>query len=164
VGGSFGDADFVALGVDFAVNVDISLAPLAKAVHDRDAYAVQAARNFIRLFIEFAAGMEARHYKLQGAHVFLRVNVHGNAAAVVLDTDNIVAFQNYQYIGTKALHGFVYGVVNDLKNEVVKTVYARGPDIHAGTGADGLKTLQNCDIFCGIAVFCTHFTIIQIFL
>ena len=61
-----------------------------KRVDAADAHAVQAARNFVALGIEFAAGMQFGHDDLRGGDAFVLVQVHRNAAAVVDDGDRIV--------------------------------------------------------------------------
>jgi hypothetical protein len=108
VGGSVGDADFVALGVDFAVQVDKGLAPFGEGVYDRYADAVEAARYFIGIFVKLAACVEAGHNELKGADAFARMDIHRDTAAVVFNTDYVVAFEDHEDIVAEALHGFVY--------------------------------------------------------
>jgi hypothetical protein len=137
--------------------MDKNLAPFGKGVYHRNAYAVEAAGDFIGLFVEFAPGVETGHDQFQGADALRGVDVYGDSAAVVLDTDYVVPFQNHQDFAAIALsggginsHGLVYGVIYYLKNQVVQAVQAGGADVHAGALADSFKTFQNLNILGGI--------------
>ena len=54
-----------------------------KRVHAADADAVQAARDFVGIGIELAAGMQLGHHHFGRGDAFFLVNVDGDAAAVV---------------------------------------------------------------------------------
>jgi hypothetical protein len=47
----------------------------------------------------------------------------------------------------------VDGVVDDLVDEVMEAARAGRADVHPGSEPDGLETLQNGDVFCGICGF-----------
>src|SRR5262249_8588469 len=53
-----------ALEVDLAVTLDLALEILGERVHDRDADAVQTARDAIRAFVELAAGVQLGQHDL----------------------------------------------------------------------------------------------------
>jgi len=91
-----------------------------------------------------AARVQARHDQLQRAHLFRRVDVHRNAAPVVLDPNNVVPLENHRDLRAEALHGLVHGVVHDLEHHVVKAVDAGRPYVHPGPFANGLKSLEYC--------------------
>jgi hypothetical protein len=54
-------------------------------VDDRDADAVQAARDLVGILVELSAGMELGHDDLGGGNAFLAVDIDRNAAAIVRD-------------------------------------------------------------------------------
>ena len=58
-------------------------AAFRQRVHAAHADAVQAARNFVALGIELAAGVQLGHHHLRRRDAFFLVHVHWNAAAVV---------------------------------------------------------------------------------
>jgi hypothetical protein len=125
--------------MDFAADMDKNLAPFGKGVRYRNADPVEAAGNFIRLFVKLPAGVEPGHYQFQGADVLGGMDVRRNTPAVILHPDNVVPLQNYQNIGTEALHGLVNGVIDNFKNQMMQAVNAGRPDIHTGTFANSLK-------------------------
>jgi len=85
-----GQAALVALAPDIAVAMNLELEPLGEEVHDGDADAVQTAGNFVRVVVEFSAGVQLGHDHFGGGTAFFFVNVDGNAATVVLDRNGVV--------------------------------------------------------------------------
>ena len=71
-----GHALFVGLLPDFAFAPDFQIEPIGKRVDDGDADAVQAARNFVSVAIEFSAGMQDGHDDFGGGLFFGGVHVH----------------------------------------------------------------------------------------
>ena len=57
-------AALVGLLVDVAVAPDLELEPLRQRVHDRDADAVQAARDLVAVVVELAAGVQHGQHDL----------------------------------------------------------------------------------------------------
>ena len=73
-----------------AVAPDAQLQPGRQRVDDGDADAVQAARHLVGVLVEFSARMQLGHDDFGGGHAFFRVDVGGDAAAVVGDGDGAV--------------------------------------------------------------------------
>src|SRR5690606_37656061 len=73
--------------VGFALAPDGQAQPLRQRIHARHAYAVQAARHFVGVVVELAAGVQLGHDDFSGAaaEFVVFVNVGGNAPAVVAD-------------------------------------------------------------------------------
>ncbi len=61
-----------------------------QCVDARNAHAVQTARNLVRAFVEFAAGMKHSQHHLEGGFLLFFVEIHGNAASVVDYLDGII--------------------------------------------------------------------------
>ena len=85
----FGDAVAEADEVLLVVAPDFQLQHGGQCVHDRDADAVQAARDLVGVvvlaFAELAAGVQLGHHHLGGGDALLGVDVGRDAAAVVAD-------------------------------------------------------------------------------
>ena len=64
---------------------DAQVEPVGQRVDDRDADAVQAARDLVGILVEFSAGMQLGHDDLGRRDAFLVVDVGRDAAAVVGD-------------------------------------------------------------------------------
>ena len=43
-------------------------------------------------------------------------------------------------------HGFVHGVVQDFRSQMVQSAFVRAADVHAGAAANGLQAFQNLDV------------------
>ena len=128
------------------VEEDVDGEPFAQRIDDTGADAVKAAGIVIILVVEFAARVQNGEDDLHARDVHGRVVVHGHAASVVPDAGGAVLMQGDGYFRREAVGGFVDRVVHDLPQQVVQAAGRGGADIHAGTHADGLETLQHLDI------------------
>jgi hypothetical protein len=99
--------------------------------------------------------LESHH--LGGGDFLLRVDVDGDAAAVVDDGDRVVDVNRHVDAVAIAGERFVDRVVDDFINEVVKSHVARRADVHRGAFAHGVPAFEDRDR--GGAVFlciCAH--------
>jgi hypothetical protein len=78
--------------------------------------------------------------------MFHGVNIHGNAAAVIGYANNVSLFDTHVNLTAVTGKGFVYTVIDNLIDQMVKPIRARCPDIHAGTLSDGFQALENLNI------------------
>ena len=137
--------------MDLAVALDLGDELLGEGVHDRDAHAVQAAGDLVGVVVELAARVQDREDDLERRHaLLLRVLLDGDAAAVVLDRDGVVRMDGHLDLGAVARHGLVDRVVDDLPHEMVQARGGRGSDVHAGTLAHSLETLEDLDVFASV--------------
>ena len=138
-------AALVALGVDLAVALDLELEPLGERVHDRDADAVEAARDLVALLVELPAGVEARQHHLGRGPLLGRVHVHRDAAAVVHHRDRAVVVDGDDGSAAEAGERLVDRVVDDLVDQVVQAVGTGGPDVHRRPLPDRLEAFEHLD-------------------
>ena len=116
-----------------------------EGVDDRAADAVQATGHLVAAATELAAGVQLREHELDGADLLDRVDVGGDAAAVVAHADAAVGQERHVDRVGVAGERLVDGVVDDLVDEVVQTAGARRPDVHARALAHGLEALEHGD-------------------
>ncbi len=69
-------------------------------------------------------------------------------AAVVADRDSVVRVDDHRDVVTVAGQRLINRVVNNLVDEVMKAARTRGPDVHAGTLANRLESLEDGDVLC----------------
>ena len=132
--------------IDLAVLVDLDLQPFAQGVDHAGAHAVEAAGDLVAPAAELAAGVEHGENHLQGGQARLGLDVHGDAAAVVGDSDGVALVDGDGDLIAEAGQGLVDGVVHDLVDQVVQSRFAGGADIHARPLAHGLQALQHLDL------------------
>ena len=132
--------------VDVPVFIDPDLQPFAQGVHDRGTHAVQAAGDLVAPAAELAAGVQDGKDHLQGGLAGLLLDVHGDAAAVVHDLDDVARLDAHLNVGAVAGQGFVDGVVHDLIDQVVQATGGGGADVHARPFPDRLQSLQDLDL------------------
>jgi len=112
---------------------------------------VEAAGNLIGAGIELAAGVEAGHDHLHRGQVFARVQVHGNAPAVVFYGDAVIRMDGDLDFVAMPAHGLVDGVVHHFINQVVEAFGAGIADIHGRPFPHGLQALEDLD-FVGVVL------------
>ncbi len=140
-----GLAFFVSLLPHRAITRNFQLQPVGKRVHDGNAHAVETAGNFVRVAIEFAAGVQDRQHNFRSRALLRRVHVHGDAAADVDHGDRFVGVHRNVDLIRKAGHRFINRIVHHFPNEMVQAHLARRADVHRGTQAHGLQTAENFD-------------------
>jgi len=108
----------------------------------------RAAGEFVAALAIFAAGVQRGEHQLDAGHAVLRVDVDGDAAAVVADGDGAVDVDG-DLDACEQIAGemFVDGVVENLGNAVVEGALIGAADIHAGLLADGLEALRACRVW-----------------
>ena len=131
--------------VDLAIALDLHIHGRREGVDDRDADAVQAARDLVAVAAEFAARMQHRQDDLDGRLAAL-MHIHGDAAAVIDDRNAVILVNRDLDVVAIACERFIDGVVDDLIDQMVQAALRRGADVHARTLAHGLQTLENLDL------------------
>ena len=140
----FGFAAYEADEVFFAVAVDGQRYPVGQCVDDGDAYAVQAAGDFVAVVVEFAACVQDGHDDFGGGAAFFRVDAGRHAAAVVCHADGIVGMDGYGDFVAMSGERFVNGVVEHLEHHVVQAAAVlRVADIHTGAFAYRFQAFQH---------------------
>ena len=85
-----------ALGVHLVLAVNRDLHPLGEGIDHRHTNAVQAARNLVATRAKLAAGVQHREHGFKGALTGARVDIGGDAAAVVGDGARAVVVEHRQ--------------------------------------------------------------------
>ena len=137
----------------FAVAPDFQIEPVGERVHHRNADAVQAARNFVGVAVEFSARVQHGHDDFRGGPFFRGVHVHGNAAAVVRHRDAVVLVHHDVDFVAISREGFVDRIVDDFPDQVMQPHLARRADVHRRAFSHGLNAAQHLDRCRVIAVF-----------
>ena len=125
-----------------AVAVDRQLQHFGQRVDDRHADAVQAAGDLVGVVVELTARVEHGHDDFGGGPTLLRVDIDGDAAAIVGDRDGFVRVDGDRDFVAIAGQRLVDGVVDDLEHHVVQAGAVIGvADVHAGPLADRFEAL-----------------------
>lgn len=130
--------------VNAAAAPDLDFQPCRQRIGDRNADAVQAAREVVGiagfLLVELAAGVQLAEDQFDRRPPFLRVDFDRNAAAVVGNLDQAVGADQYADPLGVAGKRLVGGVVDDLLDDVGRAgrpVYIPGRSL---TGSRSLRT------------------------
>ena len=152
--------------VHLAVATDGQAQPFRQRVDHGYTDAVQAAGNLVRVAVELATGMKFGHHHFGGGAFFLvfRMNIGRNAAAVVGHADRIVRMDDDGDFVAVTRQRFVDRVIDHLEYHVVQTGTVAGvADIHAGTFAYGLKSLEDLDTVAVVFVSGARFFVAHCF-
>ena len=146
-------AALVALAPHVAVAADLEVERLGERVHDRDADAVQPARDLVARAAELSARVKLGENDLCGRQPDAVHDRDGDAAAVVGHGHPGVGRDGDGDVVAVPLERLVDGVVDDLVDQMVEPAKAGGADVHAGPLAYRLEALENCDVFGVVACF-----------
>ncbi len=118
---------------------------LRKRIDAAHADAMQTARNFVAIGIEFSAGVQLGQHHLRGGNAFFRVDIHGNPAAVIDDGERVIDMDRDADFGAIAGQRFIDGVVDDFVDQMVQSHLTGGADVHGGTQPNRLQAFQDLD-------------------
>ena len=137
--------------------VDLAVAPahgdvqaLRERVDHADADAVQAAGDLVHVAAELAAGVQLRQHDLDARQPRLGDQVDRDAAAVVRARHRSIGMQRHDHVVATPGERLVDGVVEHLVDEVMQAARTRGADVHAGSTADRLESLEDRDARCAV--------------
>jgi hypothetical protein len=148
--GAVGVAALVGLAPYLSVAPDLQLEVVRQRVHDRDADAVEAARDLVAVFVELSAGVQRGHHHLGGGAMLLGMEIDGDPPPVVHHGDAVVVVDLDRNLVAVARERFIDRVVHDLVDEVVEAVRPRRSDVHRGALPDRIQALENLDVSCGV--------------
>ena len=133
--------------------------PRGQCVDHRRAHAVQAAGDLVAAAAEFTAGVEHRVNHFQGRPSGLRLDIHGNAAAIIGDGDGITGVDGDGNMLTVPGQRLINGVVHDLIHQMVQSGGRGRADVHTGAFPHRFQTLQNLNLL--RAIFLCHFCFVR---
>ena len=122
---------------------DFQMQFFRKRVHATDANAMQAARHFVAVGIEFATGMKLGQHNFSGRNALFFVDVTRDAATVIHHRNRVVNVDDNVNLRAVARQRFIDRIVHNLINQVVKAGFARRPDVHRGPFAHRFQTFQH---------------------
>src|SRR6266498_2549106 len=129
----------ITLLIDFSIALDLDFQSLGQCVDDRNTHAVQTAGDFVRGFVELAAGVELGEHDFGGGNVFSGMDVDGDAATIVDHRDAVIDVNGDFDRIAMSHERFIDGVINDFKNEMVQTPLTGIADVHARSFSDRLQ-------------------------
>ena len=131
-----------------AVAADIDGQPLGAGVDDGSADAVQAAGHLVAgiLAAELAAGVEDGVNNGDSGQAGIRLDIHGDAAAVIRDLNDVVLEDLDLNVVAVTGQRLVDGVVHDLIDQMVQAALAGRADIHARALAHRFQAFQDLDL------------------
>ena len=141
------DAALVVLGPAEAVAPHLHVQLLGERVDHGHADAVEAAGDLVAAAVaELAAGVQDGEHDLERRLVLLLHHGDGDPAAVVRHRDRVVGVD--RHLDAVAVTGqrLVDRVVDDLVDQMVQAPHTGRPDVHAGTLAHRLESLEDGDV------------------
>jgi hypothetical protein len=129
-----------------AVAGDLDLRAVSEGVDHRHADTVEATGHRVGLAVELPAGMQGRERHLDGGTLLGRMEVDGDAAAVVADLQATVVEDADRDALGMAREVLVDRVVDDLPHEVVQPAAVGRSDVHRRTLPDALEPLEDADV------------------
>ena len=129
---------------------DLDIKPLGQSINDRCANAVKTAGHLVSAASEFAARMKFCKYKIYRVSSGLVVDSYRDSSSVVGDSAASVRIDRYFNMSAETCQSFIDRVVHNFIHQMVKSSGGSGSDIHTGSLADRLKSLEHLNIICCI--------------
>ena len=136
------------VGLPSAVHRDVKAC--GQGVDDRGAHPVEAAGSGVRGAAELASGVQLREDDLDSGQAGARLRVDRDASPVVPHLDRAVRAEDHLDVGADPGQCLVDRVVDDLPQAVHQPALVGRADVHAGALADGLETLEDLQVACGV--------------
>src|SRR6266849_10896435 len=107
---------------------------------------MQPAGDSISPLIEFPSSMKLCQDDLGGRYAFCGMNLGGNSSPVVYYRDAIINVEGDVDVVAVAGQSFIYGIVDDLENEVMETSLGRISNVHPRSLAHSFETFEDFDL------------------
>ena len=116
-----GLASLIPLLVDFSLMTDLHLQPGGKGIYYRSAHSVKTSGYLVSASAEFSPCMEHRKDHFHRRDSGFMIDPYRNTSSVIYHRDGIVFIHRYLYGITEPGQRFIYRIVHDLVNQVMKT-------------------------------------------
>jgi hypothetical protein len=117
---------------------------------------VEAAGELVGAIAKFAAGVEGGEDQFHSGDAAFIVHLHRDAAAVIREGNGAVRMDVDPDVLAVARQVLVNGVVNDLKDAVVKAAFIGVTDVHTGAEADGFQAFKFLDLVGSVGLVCGY--------
>ena len=84
--------------------------------------------------VELTSSMKLRKHDLKRAFALFWMDIYRNAPSVILDSTYLAIWtllKEYLYVVAVPSHSFIYRIVDNLVDKVMKPIYPSGSDIHS---------------------------------
>ena len=115
---------------------------------------MQTAGYLVSPTTEFAAGMKDRKDNLYRRNTGFFLNADRNAATIIQYRDGIVFMDRDVNSVTVTGQSFIYRIIYNLINQVMKSPGRSAANIHTRSLPDRFQPFQDLNLVC--SVFCTH--------
>ncbi len=131
----------VLLLIYLSIPANLGDQPFREGVDTAIADAVQSGCGFVSHIIpavELAAGMQDGHNHFQGRFSQGRVGINGNTSSVIGDRYASIGMDHHLYLGAETGYRLIYGVIDELRDEMMKPGGAGGAYEHTRAFSDRL--------------------------
>jgi hypothetical protein len=142
------------LPVKLSFLMDLKFKCLGKSVHNGNAHPMKTPGNLIEAVVELSPGMKNREDYFGSRPFLFSMDPGRNSTAVVHDRNGMVRMNRYIDMAAKSCKSFINGVIDKFVHKMMESINACAADIHTRPYPNGLKTLQNPDLFGSV---CNHF-------
>ena len=142
-----------ALVVTVVSITDFDLQPLGQGIDYRCTNPVQTAGNLVSAAAEFSSCVQDGKDNGDSRDAQFWLDADRNSSTVILDADDVARQQVHQNLGTMTCKDLVDCIVHNLIHQMMQTLWSGGTDVHTGTLAHRVQSLQDLNIT-GIILLC----------
>ncbi|EKD30473.1 MAG: hypothetical protein ACD_78C00047G0003 [uncultured bacterium (gcode 4)] len=135
----------VRLRIHLFIFMNPNLHLVGKSIYHRCSYSMETSGYLVPALrsSELSSGVKHRHNRLKSGFTRLWVDIYGNTATIIPDRYGSVRVHGNRDMFRMTRHRLIDGVINNLPNEVMKSLFVGLPDVHTGSFSYRLKTLKN---------------------
>ncbi|OAV74332.1 hypothetical protein Barb7_02180 [Bacteroidales bacterium Barb7] len=111
---------------------------------------MQTTGHLIAFLVEFTAGMEHREHHFQRRFTFFLVEIDRNASPVVNDGHRVILVDKYINVLAMTCQRLVNGVIHDLVNQMMKSLFADVANVHGRPFAHGFQSFKHLNTLCRV--------------
>ena len=150
-----GDTPLVMIMMYVTVPADFDIQIGRKSVDNRGSHTIETAAGLVYRVIELSARMQGREYQTLSGYA-LGMHVHRDATSIVRHGTGSVLLQKYIDFRTEACQMLVHGIVHNLVDQMVQAFAGHASDIHTGSFAHCLQSLQDRNTACIVGCRICH--------
>ncbi len=111
---------------------------------------MKSSAYLVNIVVKLASGMEGRKNYFSGRPSVGWMGINGNTPSVVDNGYALIWMYRHVDLSAESGHSFIYGVVYNFVDKVVKSPGTSISNIHSRSSAYSLKTFKNLYVICSV--------------
>jgi len=131
--------------------------PLGQSIYNGCSYAVKTSGYLISSTAKLTAGMQNGKYNLNCRNSCFVVDTHRNSPTIIYNCNGVVWVDAYLDLCTISCQSFIYRIIYNLINQVMKSSDGSAANVHTRSFSYGFQSFQNLNLVRSVLrIFSAH--------